>query len=116
MVARFGGDEFAVICSGCRPGEIDIVLRRIRETVLALQTAPAITRPIPTISVGAAVAHHTSNIVTPANLVNIADQALYASKQAGRNRAYKVELGIGHSPLPVFVEDCFSGSVSICPA
>lgn len=110
LVARFGGDEFAVICSGCRPGEIDIVLRRIRETVLTLQNDPDAPRPVPTISVGAAVAHHVDDIKRPTDLVELADSTLYAAKEAGRNRAYKVELGFGENTDPQFVEDRFSSS------
>lgn len=108
LVARFGGDEFAVICSGCRPGEIDIVLRRIRETVLALHEAPTIPRPLPTISVGAAVAHDVRLVKSSADLVGLADEALYAAKEAGRNQAYKVELGMDGNTMPQFVEDRFS--------
>lgn len=109
MVARFGGDEFAVVCSGCRPGEIDIVLRRVRENILSLQESLGTTQPVPTISVGAAVAHDLWNL-NQAQLVAAADECLYAAKEAGRNCAYKIELGTDELSAPEFVEDRYSHS------
>lgn len=109
MVARFGGDEFAVVCSGCRPGEIDIVLRRLRENILSLQNTVGKSEPVPTVSVGAAVAHDLWN-VNQAQIVAAADECLYAAKQAGRNCAYKMELGIEGRVRPLFVEDLYSHS------
>lgn len=108
LVARFGGDEFAVICSACRPGEIDIVVRRIREVVLGLQTEPDAPRPVPSISVGAAVAHVPSAVASPEALVSAADACLYAAKRAGRNCAWKSELHSDWRVTPVFVKDKWS--------
>ena len=108
MVARFGGDEFAVICSGCRNGEIDIVVRRIREVILGLQTDPSMPRPMPTVSVGAAVAHDLNAISDPSTINQAADECLYAAKEAGRNCAWKCELGSDATVQPVFVQDQFS--------
>lgn len=108
MVARFGGDEFAVICSGCRPGEIDIVMRRIREEVLKLQHDPTVPKPVPTISVGASVVHDMQHGYDLAEIIERADQCLYAAKRVGRNCAFKVEAE-GHGSMdPMFVEDRFA--------
>ncbi|MEQ9412134.1 MAG: diguanylate cyclase [Fuerstiella sp.] len=108
LVARFGGDEFGVICSGCRPGEIDIVLRRIREVVLELHHNPAMPRPLPTVSVGAAVIHDLDAIRHTDDIIQIADECLYAAKGAGRNCAWKSELTNEEYSELVFVEDRFS--------
>ena len=108
LVARFGGDEFAVICSGCRPGEIEIVVRRIRECVLQLQEDATVPRPVPTISVGACVAHDMYAIADPSEIVRVADEALYAAKEAGRNCAFKSELNTRMSPQPALVRDRFT--------
>lgn len=110
MVARFGGDEFAVACSGCRPNEIDIVVRRLRERVLELQDSFDGDHPLPTVSVGAAVAHQPWDIESPDQLLLLADTALYAAKDAGRNCAWKIELQEGRKATPEFVEDRYSHS------
>lgn len=107
-VARFGGDEFAVVCSGCRKSEIDIVLKRIREVILALQNDPSVPRPMPTISVGAAVAHDLHVVTMSDQIVNAADECLYAAKRAGRNCAWKCELTEDTSVRPVLVKDKWS--------
>lgn len=108
LVARFGGDEFAVICSGCRPGEIDIVVRRIRESVLQLQEDTSVPRPVPTISVGACVAHNLDAVVDPTDIVQVADEALYAAKELGRNCAFKIELHTQAPPKPSLVRDRYT--------
>jgi diguanylate cyclase (GGDEF)-like protein len=108
MVARFGGDEFAVICSGCRPGEIDIVIRRLREEVLKLQHDPTVPKPVPTISVGASVVHDMKAGADIAEMIERADECLYAAKRVGRNCAFKVETVDGVSPDPEFVEDRYA--------
>jgi diguanylate cyclase (GGDEF)-like protein len=108
LVARFGGDEFAVICSGCRPGEINIVIRRIRECVLQLQDDFSVPRPVPTISVGACVAHNLYKIDDPVEIIQIADEALYAAKGVGRNCAFKTELHTQSSLTPSLVRDQYT--------
>ena len=113
LVARFGGDEFAVICSGCRPGEIDIVLRRLREAVLKLQDDMSVPRPLPTISVGAGVAHDMRAITTPAQIIEAADECLYAAKRVGRNCAFKCESDRTGRTKPVFVDDIYADTERI---
>lgn len=110
LVARFGGDEFAVICSGCRPGEIDIVVRRVREEVLKLQHDPNVPKPVPTISVGASVLHDMQAGDDFSEIVERADECLYAAKRVGRNCSFKVETVGGISPDPIFVEDRYANS------
>lgn len=108
MVARFGGDEFAVVCGGCRTGEIDIVMRRLREKVMERRAAADENLPVPSVSMGAAVAHSASEIQSAEHLVAAADEALYFAKKAGRNCAFKRELGLGLSGECVFVEDRYA--------
>lgn len=108
MVARFGGDEFAVICGGCRSGEIDIVMRRLREKVMEQRQTAAIDLPLPSISMGAVVVHDPAGIQKADQLVAAADEALYFAKKAGRNCAFKREIGLGLSGECVFVEDRFA--------
>ena len=105
LVARFGGDELAVICSGCRVGEIDVVVRRIREVVSGLHRKPTARHLLPTISAGAAVAHDPSDISDPDLITEAADRCLYAAKKGGRNQAWKTELISGKPDRPEIIED-----------
>lgn len=93
MVARFGGDEFAVLCCGCRPGEIDFTLKRLHQGLQKLQSDLSIPRPIPTLSIGACVAHDPEHLEFPDHIIETADECLYFAKRDGRNRAFSRELG-----------------------
>jgi diguanylate cyclase (GGDEF)-like protein len=90
-VARFGGDEFSVICSGCRPGEIDLPLERLQRAVEELRRTRSSVFERITISVGAAVAHHPGVVVKPQELMDAADQCLYRAKANGRDCSFKRE-------------------------
>jgi diguanylate cyclase (GGDEF)-like protein len=94
-VARFGGDEFAVVCSGCRPNEINLPLRRLQKAIRELrQTAlPAFAKL--SVSMGAAVAHDSQTLDQPETLIDAADQCLYRAKGSGRDCAFKREATAG---------------------
>jgi diguanylate cyclase (GGDEF)-like protein len=94
MVARYGGDEFAVLCCGCRPGEIDLTIQRLRKGMQRLQTNLSLPRPIPTLSIGACVAHDLDDIDCPEQIIQTADECLYFAKREGRNRSFTTELGV----------------------
>lgn len=94
LVARFGGDEFAILCSGCRPGEIDRTIDRVRSGMQKLQFSTSIPRPLPTVSIGACVAHALDQIDGPDHIVETADECLYFAKRDGRNRSFSTELGV----------------------
>ncbi|MEP3479161.1 MAG: diguanylate cyclase [Fuerstiella sp.] len=113
MVARFGGDELAVICSGCRLNEVDIVMRRIRDTVMGLSDNPEISGPIPSISVGAAVAFDTQSHSIRKQLIDKADECLYAAKRVGRNCGFKNEMHVTAPSEPVYVPDDYSDTKRI---
>ena len=80
-VARLGGDEFVVLLVGCR--DADSVARRVvnvlNRTVLIdeLHLRPGL-------SLG--VATRTDGTMTSAELLRHADLAMYAAKEAGKNR------------------------------
>lgn len=78
--ARYGGEEFAVILSRAGKGRAMRVAEQIRT---AIERHPWARRKV-TVSIGVSTAGKVP--VTSSELVSGADQALYASKHAGRNR------------------------------
>jgi len=80
MVARYGGDEFAVIFRNTGAEGAQHLAERIRSTI------EDTLRPFGDITVSIGVAAGSSATPTPSHLIDVADQALYRSKEAGRNR------------------------------
>ena len=83
LVARWGGDEFAVLCAWTTGREGLILAQRIRETLARLGLSRGGANP--TVSIG--VAELRSPIDRPAGLLLAADEALYQAKMSGRDRA-----------------------------
>jgi diguanylate cyclase (GGDEF)-like protein len=85
VFARYGGEEFAVICRGSDVTQGQIVAERMRKAVEGHKFVfEGTTIPI-TISVGVAGLPNAA-CKDAAELVSLADQALYKSKNGGRNR------------------------------
>lgn len=78
VVARFGGEEFAVLVAGAD----EAAARALAGRILAAIGDPGVERPL-TVSIGVATARAASSAV---ELVSEADRALYAAKRAGRTR------------------------------
>lgn len=85
--ARIGGEEFCAVLHAISPADALAVAERIRGRLAALPALSAAFGP-PTVSVGLAVAEDADARFEA--LLQQADAALYAAKQAGRNR---VEIG-----------------------
>lgn len=85
LVARFGGEEFAIVCPATE-GRVGLqVAERLRSAIAELD-AGALGQPGPqTISIGVAV--QQGEDFTPEQLIDRADLALYQAKHGGRNRA-----------------------------
>ncbi|OHB28714.1 MAG: hypothetical protein A2X84_06400 [Desulfuromonadaceae bacterium GWC2_58_13] len=88
LVARYGGEEFVLLLPDAEISGAMLVADRILKSVGALQIEhrASTVSPHVSISVGAACIM-PGQAATPEDLVVRADQALYQSKDQGRNRA-----------------------------
>ena len=85
-VARFGGDEFVVVCEDVDTAATARLAERIRAAVRQPLGAPAGRHRV-TASVGVAVHRpHSRATATGADLMREADAAMYESKRAGKDR------------------------------
>lgn len=90
MVARYGGEEFVVLLADTDINGAVTVAKKMLHHVLELDIAPPQTPATKlSISVGIAVADEAKGY--DSNIIELADQQLYLSKQRGRN-TYSVVL------------------------
>jgi diguanylate cyclase (GGDEF)-like protein len=81
-VFRYGGDEFVVVCPGTPHGAAMLLAERLR-TALKLRSAGA---PGGKITISAGVATSGTSGSDLLSLFSLADERLYAAKNAGRDR------------------------------
>ncbi len=87
LAARFGGEEFAVLLPGTDVAGADEIAWRIRDAVAGLGIVHEVT-PLGRISISIGIASDGPDAYhDPSLLVRAADRALYAAKEAGRNRS-----------------------------
>ncbi len=84
-LGRFGGDEFAVVAPEATLDDAAALAERIRLNVCDQLGVESIRDHIITVSLGVASAEDP-RVRTPAELVELADRALYVSKRYGRNQ------------------------------
>ncbi|HEY8371397.1 MAG TPA: diguanylate cyclase [Pseudonocardiaceae bacterium] len=104
VLARYGGEEFALLAPGVGGDGPAAVAQRLRERIASAPVmvidgdGKEVALDV-TVSVG--TASYPLHGTTPADLVRVADRALYVAKSRGRNR---VELGTA-MPLPMADEE-----------
>ena len=90
LVARYGGEEFAVVMPQTNPLALEIVGARLRTSVEKLRIPHPASPTGKTLSVSIGIAYADREVITqltPAELIEAADRALYKAKSDGRNRA-----------------------------
>jgi len=89
VAARFGGDEFAVLCCQLEGDDIELAARRVGQRLaLALGSAPPAGTGLRVVaSIGASVDQvHGQRWTDPESWIADADQAMYEAKRLGRGR------------------------------
>ncbi|MBK5937132.1 diguanylate cyclase [Halorhodospira halophila] len=90
LVARYGGEEFIALLPYTDKADAWRMAERFRTAVAALQlTHGHTTTGIVTLSVGVATHNAGDGTASAEQLQQAADRALYAAKQAGRNRTHQ---------------------------
>ena len=85
VVARFGGDEFVVMCQNVTSGEVAELTAERLSSVIAKPFALVEGEVFVTASIGIAVSDGQNE--TPETLLRNADAAMYRAKENGRDRA-----------------------------
>jgi diguanylate cyclase (GGDEF)-like protein len=87
IVARFGGEEFAVLLPGSDVAGALRIGENIRNAVEALQMEHRESRVSPWVTVSVGICSQTPRVGEgPGDMLYAADMALYAAKELGRNR------------------------------
>lgn len=90
LVARYGGEELAVLLPITDPAGAQCVAERVQQR-LAEEAIPFPASPVAalvTVSIGIGALQPDAEML-PAALITEADNALYAAKRGGRNRTYR---------------------------
>lgn len=84
VVARWGGEEFALLLPGCGIGEASRVAEKARAAIAGNDWSDAAPGLAVTVSIGVACLREAGSDTL--ELVRLADRRLYGAKRAGRNR------------------------------
>ena len=85
---RYGGEEFCIVLPETRMGNTEVVAERIRHRLESTELPCGGESIVVTASIGIAGMEEaaSSDILSPAALIDRADRALYSAKSRGRNR------------------------------
>jgi diguanylate cyclase (GGDEF)-like protein len=84
---RLGGEEFGVLFSARSPGGAHAFVDELRRAIVALEVAhPDNDPPVVTASFGVCWIRRDGGVPNPARIYRLADEQLYAAKDAGRNQ------------------------------
>lgn len=97
IVARYGGEEFTVICPQTTGEEAGLLAERIRRALPDNARIAEVPQLTVTASIGT-VCSDDARVSSVNELINLADQALYAAKRRGRNQVVRAE-EIGDPPI-----------------
>lgn len=86
VLGRYGGEEFALVLPGVTPDQALPLVERLRQAIAAEVAHPGAPQYRLTLSGGIA-AISGSDVIALEDALDAADTALYAAKQAGRDRA-----------------------------
>jgi diguanylate cyclase (GGDEF)-like protein/PAS domain S-box-containing protein len=86
LIGRYGGEEFVIILPMTAARQAWLLAERIRAGVEALRVQTDREPAAVTLSVGIAEMIHTRQDKSAEDVIRHADEAMYAAKQAGRNR------------------------------
>ena len=87
IVCRYGGEEFVVVASDTTPAEIGVLLRELLASLSATRIALD-SGVLAGVTFSAGVAGFAEDGTTLEQLLKVADQRLYAAKDAGRARIH----------------------------
>ena len=86
VVARYGGEEFVVLAPSTPPEEIKRLAEKARESIVMLCIEHDDSRTAPFVTMSFGIANCTPDVALTADkLLKAADDALYESKERGRN-------------------------------
>lgn len=83
---RYGGEEFCIVLPETKLGNTTVVAERIRTKLASASLKAGDAALSVTASIGIAGIDETGGALSPADLIDRADRALYRAKDRGRNR------------------------------
>lgn len=95
VIARYGGDEFAIILPGAGPNQSREAGERLRKAIEEHPFAGREQLPGGRVTVSVGIAIWPSNAQSMEELIHCADKALYESKRMARNRVEVYFSGLG---------------------